>query len=246
MPESVIFRLEDGLAMLVLNRPGKMNALSAQMFVELDAHIKRIAADTAHIGAVVIRGAGKCFSSGNDLNDLSTGRALPSPNLQTRVIEALANLPQPVISAVHGHCYTGALELALAGDLIIASASARFADTHAKWALTPLWGMSQRLPRRIGLSKAREMMFLGRTYSGADAQTIGLANFCVADMQFDAEIARTAKDILAGSWFTHRANKLLLRDTDGMAIGPGLAHEVFSNAGKGPDMQQRIAAFQKK
>lgn len=246
MSESVIFQIEDGLATLILNRPEKMNALSMQMFVELDAHIKHIAADTAHIGAVVIRGAGKCFCAGNDLNDLAAGQAPPLPNLQARVIEALANLPQPVIAAVHGHCYTGGLELALAGDLMIASASARFADTHAKWALTPLWGMSQRLPRRVGLPKAREMMFLGRTYTGADAQTIGLANFCVPDEQLDAEIERTAREILTGSWFSHRANKQLLRDTDGMAIGAGLAHEVFRNAGKGPDMQQRITAFRKK
>ena len=246
MADTVVLHVADGLATLTLNRPEKMNALSVQMFLELQVHVQRIAADTGHIGAVVLRGAGKCFSAGNDLHDLAAGQPLPSPHLQARVIESLANLPQPVITAVHGHCYTGALELALAGDLMIAAESARFADTHAKWALTPLWGMSQRLPRRVGLSKAAEMMLLGRTYSGAEAHAMGLVNFCADDAQFDAEIARTARDLLSGSWFSHRANKRLLRETDGLPLQTGLAHEVFRNAGKGPDMQQRIAAFGEK
>ena len=135
-----------GLATLTLNRPEKMNALTVQMFLELHEHVAALEQQTDTIGAVLLRGAGRCFSAGNDLHDIAAGQPLPMPYLQARTIDRLANLPQPVITAVHGHCYTGALELALAGDLIVTSATARFADTHAKWALTPLWGMSQRLP----------------------------------------------------------------------------------------------------
>ena len=246
MPASIIRKDQDGLATLILNRAEKLNALTVQMFVELHQHVQRIEQEIDRIGVVVIRGAGKCFSAGNDLNDIAAGQPLPIPHLQAKVIDRLANLPQPVIAAVHGHCYTGALELALAGDLMIAAESARFADTHAKWALTPIWGMSQRLPRRVGLPKAREMMFIGRTYSGADAAAMGLANVCVPDDAFDDEIEAMARSILSGSWFSHRANKQLLRDTDGMSVGAGLAHEVFRSAGKGPDVQDRIAAFKKK
>lgn len=246
MPATIIRKDQDGLATLILNRAEKLNALTVQMFVELHQHVQQIEQETDRIGVVVIRGAGKCFSAGNDLNDIAAGQPLPIAHLQAKVIDRLANLPQPVIAAVHGHCYTGALELALAGDLMLAAESARFADTHAKWALTPIWGMSQRLPRRVGLPKAREMMFIGRTYSGADAAAMGLANVCVPDAAFDDEIEAMARSILAGSWFSHRANKLLLRDTDGMSVGAGLAHEVFRSAGKGPDVQDRIAAFKKK
>ncbi len=243
---SLVLRQDGGgLACLTLNRPEKMNALTVQMFTELYEHVQDIERDTEHIGAVVLRGMGRCFSAGNDLNDIAAGQPLPMPHWQAKVIERLANLPQPVIAAVHGHCYTGALELALAGDLLVAAESARFADTHAKWALTPLWGMSQRLHRRVGLPKAREMMLLGRSYTGAQAQSMGLANFCVPDDAFDHEVAAIANEILAGSWFSHRANKRLLIDTDGMSLCDGLAHEVFRNAGKGLDMQERIAAFQK-
>ncbi len=108
------------------------------MFKDLRAHLDLLAQQTDTVGLVVVRGAGKCFSAGHDLSDLAEGEDLPSPHFQAETIERLANLPQPVISAVHGHCYTGALELAVAGDLVFASESAKFADTHAKWAVTPI------------------------------------------------------------------------------------------------------------
>jgi enoyl-CoA hydratase len=107
----------DGLATLTLNRPEKLNSLNVEMFVELRAHVDQIARETDRIGLVVVRGAGKCFSAGHDLADIAKGERPPKPNFQSETIERLADLPQPVISAVHGHCYTGALELALAGDL---------------------------------------------------------------------------------------------------------------------------------
>jgi enoyl-CoA hydratase/carnithine racemase len=161
-------------------------------------------------------------------------------------VERLANLPQPVITAVHGHCYTGALELALAGDIIIAARSARFADTHGKWALTPVWGLSQRLPRRVGAAKAKEMMFTTRTYSGEEAAAMGLANMCVPDEDFAAEIETLARSILATSWFSNRANKRLVLHTDGMPLGEGIQYELSHSEGIGPDAAERIAAFGKK
>jgi enoyl-CoA hydratase/carnithine racemase len=148
-----------------------------------------------------------------------------------------------VIVAVHGVCYTGALELALAGDLIVAAESARFADTHAKWALTPIWGLSQRLPRRVGAAKAREMMFTCRTYTGRDAVTMGLADSCVEDAALDSPLDGLADEILSQSWFSHRANKRLLRETDGLPLAAGLAHEIYRTEGRGPDMRDRIANF---
>ncbi|GGC88386.1 enoyl-CoA hydratase/isomerase family protein [Chelatococcus reniformis] len=233
----------DGCATLTLNRPDKLNALNVELFAELSGHVDRIAAETDRVGLVIVRGAGKCFSAGHDLTDIAAGEKPPRPNFQADVIERLANLPQPVISAVHGHCYTGALELALAGDLIVASEAAKFADTHARWALTPVWGMSQRLPRRVGLPKAREMMFTARTYTGRQAEAMGLANICVPDAEFDAELASLTKAILANSWYSHRANKALLLATDGLPLAAGLDHEIVRTRGRGPDMEERIAAF---
>jgi len=237
---------KDGAATLTLNRPDKLNALNVEVFRELDAHVRKLATETETVGLVILRGAGRCFSAGHDLGDIAAGEKLPQPFYQAKVIERLADLPQPVITAVHGYCYTGALELALAGDIVFAAEGAKFADTHAKWALTPVWGMSQRLPRRVGTYKAREMMFTARTLGGREAERIGLANVCVADADFDAELDRLAADILANSWYSHRANKRLVRETDGLTLEAGLAHEIFRGEGRGPDMEARIAGFQNK
>ena len=233
----------DGLTTRTLTRPDKLNALNVALFSQLEDHIADIEAHPANVGVVVVRGAGRCFSAGHDLSDIAAGERLPRPNFQSNIIERLANLPLPVISAVHGHCYTGALELALAGDLIIAAATARFADTHARYALTPVWGLSQRLPRRVGTYKAREMMFTCATYSGQEAAAMGLANKVAPDDEFDAAVEALARQIIANSPFSHRANKRLLIETDGLGQHEGLAHEVFRGAGRGPDMEARIAAF---
>jgi enoyl-CoA hydratase/carnithine racemase len=237
---------KDGIATLTINRPDKLNALNVAAFQALEAHIDALETQTKTVGCVVLRGGGRCFSSGHDLKDIEAGEKLPRPNFQAHVIERLANLPQPVITAVHSHCYTGALELALAGDLILASENAKFADTHAKWALTPVWGMSQRLPRRIGKVKAAEMMFTAKTYSGRDAEAMGLANICFSDDSFDTSVESFCKDMLANSWFSLRANKKLLRDTDGVSLEAGLAHEIYQSQGVGPDMAERIGGFGKK
>ena len=241
MSDLVIRRDVGAVAQLILNRPEKLNALNVELFRALEAHIGDL--EKAPPGVVVVRGAGRCFSAGHDLGDIAAGERLPRPNYQSHVIERLADLPLPVISAVHGHCYTGALELALAGDIILAAEGAKFADTHAKWALTPVWGLSQRLPRRVGTYKAREMMFTCRTYGGREAAGMGLANLCVADDAFDSALDELTGQILANSAFSHAANKRLLMATDGMAQGAGLAHEIYHGEGRGPDMDARIAAF---
>jgi enoyl-CoA hydratase/carnithine racemase len=241
MSELVIREDRGRAAWLTLNRPDKLNALNIPLFEALEDHVEDLARDPA--GLVVLRGAGKCFSAGHDLSDIAAGERPPRANYQSHVIERLADLPFPVITAVHGHCYTGALELALAGDIIIAAESAKFADTHARWALTPVWGLSQRLPRRVGTYKAREMMFTCRTYSGAEAAAFGLANQVAPDDGFEAAVEALTAEILANSPFSHAANKRLLMATDGLPIGAGLAHEIYHGEGRGPDMEERIAAF---
>jgi enoyl-CoA hydratase/carnithine racemase len=246
MGELILRKDDNGLCTLMLNRPEKLNALTVSLFIELRSHIEDIEKNGDAIGCVVLRGNGRCFSAGHDLKDIGAGEHPPSKNFQSETIERLANLPQPVITAVHSHCYTGALELALAGDIIIAAKSALFADTHSRWALTPIWGMSQRLPSRIGIAKAKEMMFTARTYTAEEAVAMGLANMCVPDENFDAEIEALARTILSNSWFTHRANKRLIEKTDGMSLKDGLVWEVDNNEGHGPDMVERMSAFGKK
>lgn len=241
---ALILRSEqDGCATLTLNRPEKRNALNIATFAELAEQISDLAKRNDTIGLVVLQGAGPCFSAGFDLSEIGSKAEPPEPNFQGRVIETLADLPQPLLVVVHGHCYTGALELALAGDLIVAAQSASFADTHAKWALTPAWGMSQRLPRRIGLAKAREMMITCRSYSGDEAAAFGLVNASFADDRLADEVAALKRDILANSGFTHQAYKALLRETDGMPLAAGLSHEFYRRRGRGPDALRRVRDF---
>lgn len=242
----VLRTMEDRLVTLTLNRPDKLNALNVAVFEALAVHLDWIEGQGEKVGCIVLRGAGRCFSAGHDLADLEEGEVLPSPNFQARIIERLAKMPVPVITAVHSHCYTGALELALAGDIILASANAKFADTHGKWALVPIWGLSQRLPRRVGQAKAREMMFTCATYKADEALAMGLANRVYPDDVFFDEVTAFARAILANADHSNRANKALLDETEHMGLDAGLAHEIYGSRGFGAEMESRIAAFMKK
>jgi enoyl-CoA hydratase/carnithine racemase len=234
-----------GLALLTLNRPDKLNALTVEMFEDLRRHVLDLYKDDT-VGCVVLRGAGKCFSAGHDLADISKGEKVPSRGWHSETLRLLERLPKPVIAAVHGHCYTGALEVALAADFILAAESAKFADTHAKWALTPIWGMSQRLPRRVGIATAKRLMFTAETVKAADALRMGLAEMVVPDTEFEQAIEQLAAQILANSPFSHAANKRLLEATDARDLDSGLQWEILNNEGVGPDMQARIGAFMSK
>ena len=181
MAELILRSDENGIATLALNRPEALNALSPKLFVELRTHLENIASEIESVGCVILRGEGRSFSAGNDLKAIQSGERAHSPHYQAKTLDMIENLPQPVIAEVQGHCYTGSLELALACDLLIASDSAKFADTHGRWGMVPVWGMSQRLTRRIGPIKAKEMMFTGKVVSGSEAFRLGLANECVPE-----------------------------------------------------------------
>jgi enoyl-CoA hydratase len=236
-----------GLATLWLNRPEKLNALTKEVFEALNVHVNAIARESKKIGLVILRGAGANFSAGYDMNEvLEYVKAHAKPHFHSEVIRKIANLPQPVISAVQGHCSTGALELALAGDLIVASESTQFSDVYARWGLTPVWGLSLRLPHRIGTAKASEMMFSCRSYSGKQAEAMHLANFCFTDDAFDAELQALAADILSNSWYANQVNKRALIEIDGLGLHDSHALELFKNEGLAPDAAQRIEKFFKK
>ena len=233
-----------GACTLTLDRPDKLNALDTAMFAELDAHLGALEQDEGNVGCVVLRGAGKAFCAGADLKAL-VDTSPPPPTFKPRIIERLAVLKQPVIAAIHGVCFTGGLELALACDFIVADATARFADTHGKWGLVATWGMSQRLPRRIGLPAAKRMMMTGRVVAAAEAQALGLVDVLAPENGLDVVLQQFIDELLANSWFTNFAVKRLMRETDGMSLAQGLAHEQFRYPGRAPDHLERIAAFRR-
>jgi enoyl-CoA hydratase/carnithine racemase len=240
MSESLVHYAQQGaIATLTLDRPTKRNALNLALWGELAAHLDAIDAAGEGIAVVVLRSNGPVFCAGNDLKE--RGLPTPSPSYQARLVTRLADLAQPVIVAVQGGCFTGGLELALAGDIIVASESASFADTHGKFALVPVWGMSQRLPRRVGQWKAREMSLTGLPVSGQEAARIGLANHCVPDADLDAKVRELAEAIAVQSRHSVIAYKKLYREQADLPLSAGLAHEVFNSAGVGPDFAERVA-----
>ena len=246
MSQRVTRQDADGLCTLTLDRPDKLNALDTATFEELDVHLAALEGDQGSVGCVVLRGAGKAFCAGADLRAMSdTAKQPPAPTFKPRIVERLAVLKQPVIAAVHGVCFTGGLELALACDFIAADTTARFADTHGKWGLVGAWGMSQRLPRRIGQAAAKRMMMTSCVVEATQARDVGLVDLLAPEGELDDVIKGFVSDLLANSWFTNFATKRLMRETDGMSLAEALAHEHYRYPGLAPDHQERVSSFQR-
>jgi len=229
-----------GVATLTLNRPDKLNALSPAMFVELRTQLDAVAVDKK-VGCVVLTGAGRAFCAGHDLSSIAEGEKAPSEDFEPESVDALEQLPQPTIARINGHCYTGGLELALACDLLVAGESASLGDTHGQWGLVPIWGMSVRLPERVGLSTAKELMFTSRRISARTAAQIGLVDRVVPDSELDATVEQLAAEITANSWGTNRIDKQLLAHASTNARQAALLHERSIPFGLPDDMGERMS-----
>ena len=230
----------DGITSLALNRPEALNALSPSLFEELQSHLTDIANRPDETGAVVLSGNGRSFSAGNDLKAIEKGERASTPHQQAETLDFIERMPQPVIALVRGHCYTGALELVLACDLLICSDDARFCDTHGKWGMVPTWGMTSRLPQRVGPLVARDLMYSGRVVDGAEAQQIGLANRCVPETELNAAAHEWAETIVANSWHTLREEKKQMRLLQAMNYDDGIKWAREKGPGAAPDMLERI------
>jgi len=226
-----------GLATLTLNRPDKLNALSPDSFVALRAHLDAIAADDT-IRCVLLQGAGRSFCAGHDLSTISANM---DEAFAAQTIDALARLPQPTIARIHGHCFTGGLELALGCDILMAGESAKLGDTHGQWGLVPVWGMSVRLPQRVGRAMAKELMFTSRRITAGQALDIGLVDHCLPDAELDAAIAALVAEILANSAGTNRIVKALVAATDERTHEAALKFERTLPFGLPADMALRMA-----
>ncbi len=230
-----------GVATLTLNRPDKLNALTPAVFVALRAHLDAIAADPS-VACVVLMGAGRSFCAGHDLAAIADPAAGSNPHFEAETIDALEALPQPTIARLHGHCFTGGLELALGCDILLAAESSRLGDTHGQWGLAPIWGLSVRLPRRVGVSRAKELMFTSRRISGSAAAAIGLVDYCVADDELDAAVARLAAEVLANSRGSNRIAKALVAAAGERSWQDALRFERQMPFGMPEDMAQRMGA----
>jgi enoyl-CoA hydratase len=240
MTDELVVRTDaESVATLTLNRPDKLNALNPATFVALRAHLDAIAADDS-VKCVVLTGAGRSFCAGHDLGSIAANERAPSRHYEPETIDALEELPQPTIARLHGHCFTGGLELALGCDLLIAAESTKLGDTHGQWGLAPIWGMSVRLPERVGTSMAKTLMFTSRRIDGTEAARIGLVDRCVPDDQLGATVAALAAEIVANSAGTNRIAKKLIADRGEQTRREALLRERTLPHGVPADAKERM------
>ena len=229
------------MATLILNRPEKLNALTRASFEALRAHVDTLSGD-ASIGCVVLTGAGRSFCAGHDLNAISGTKAEEPAHYEADTIDRIEALPMPTIAKIRGHCFTGGLELALGCDLLIAAASSQLGDTHGQWGLVPVWGMSVRLPERVGTSRAKELMFTSRRIDGVTAVSVGLVDRCVPDDELDDVVDALAAEIVGNSSGTNRIDKALLAAGRALPRQAALTFERGRPFGRPADSAARMAA----
>jgi enoyl-CoA hydratase len=226
MPDEVLLIERDGpVATLTLNRPDAMNALSRALREALSAAFREIESDS-EVRVAVLTGAGRAFCAGFDLKELSEGSGDAAETASNDLPEALGAFSGPIIGAVNGHAITGGFELALACDVLVASTKARFADTHARVGILPGWGLSQRLPRLIGASRAKELSFTGNFIEAEQACAWGLVNRVVEPevlLPSCLELAHAMASCVPGVLEEYKA----LIDTGlGMPLAEALAFEA--------------------
>lgn len=226
MSDEVLKVERDGaVAILTLNRPDAMNALSRALREALSAAFRDIEADPA-VRVAVLTGAGRAFCAGFDLKELSEADGNAAETAENDLSGAMGAFSGPVVAAINGHAITGGFELALACDVLIASTAARFADTHARVGILPGWGLSQRLPRLIGASRAKEISFTGNFVDAEQALAWGLVNRVVepeALLPTCIELAKAMAGCVPGVLEEYKA----LIDTGlGMPLAQALAYEA--------------------
>jgi enoyl-CoA hydratase len=197
--EPLLLVERDGrVAIVTLNRPKQLNALSVALRAEIVKTIRDLSVSDG-VRAIVLTGAGRAFSAGVDLKEAGQrGFSLGVGKQASDDIDlgkAFANCPWPVIGAINGFAITGGFELALMCDILIASTEAKFADTHGRVGLMPVWGLSQKLPRLIGPGRAKELSFTGNFLDGATAERWGLVNRVVAPEELMPAARKLAHDI---------------------------------------------------
>jgi enoyl-CoA hydratase len=163
----------DRIRTVTLNRPGARNALSSALRSRFFGALREAEADE-NVDVIIVTGADPVFCAGLDLKELGDTTELPD------ISPKWPPMTKPVIGAINGAAVTGGLELALYCDILIASEQARFADTHARVGLLPTWGLSVRLPQKVGVGMARRMSLTGDYLSADDALRAGLVTQVVA------------------------------------------------------------------
>jgi enoyl-CoA hydratase len=240
----LLIETKDRVRTLTLNRPQARNALSAELRARFFAALRDAEADD-DVDVVIVTGADPVFCAGLDLKELGDTTQLPDISPQW------PPMAKPVIGAINGAAVTGGLEFALYCDILIASENARFADTHARVGLLPTWGLSVRLPQKVGVGLARRMSLTGDYLSAADALRAGLVTEVVPHDELIPTARRVAASIVGNNQAAVRALLASYHRIDASQTDAGLWIEAMSakqwmNSATGDDIAaNRAAVFER-
>ena len=245
---NIIYEKKEGVAKITLNRPDVLNALDPTTLEELYAACQDIENDMS-VRVAIITAKGRAFCTGADL----TGIANIPPDkprdyflrLWNKTFSAIENVSVPTIAAVNGMAYAGGLELVMVCDLAIAAEEAKLSDQHANRGLVPGGGASQRLPRLIGMRKAKELLFTGDRIAPAEAERLGLINKVVPAAKLEEAANELAKKLAGKSPMALKAVKKLVNRGMESSLDAGLEMEMLAMTAHGTteDFNEGVKSF---
>jgi 2-(1,2-epoxy-1,2-dihydrophenyl)acetyl-CoA isomerase len=251
--EKITYDLSDGIATVTLNRPEVFNALDAQLARELHDAIIASSEDEA-VRVVVLTGTGRAFCAGGDVKgfcDTIDTIGAHVKRLTTEIHSAVSRMirmPKPVISAVNGVAAGGGMSLALAGDLILATASARFTMAYTQIGASPDGSSTFTLPRLVGVKRALELTLLNPVLSAQEAKEWGIVNRVYPDDAFQAEVQTIATQLAQGPTLAYGRTKALLYSSTSETLETQMEYETLHIAasGKTADFREGVFAFAEK
>jgi enoyl-CoA hydratase len=258
MFENIIFERENGIAILKINRPEKLNSLNSKALLELDAALDMIDKDS-EIKAVILTGSGdRAFIAGADIaemKDKSEEEGKKFAEMGHRITAKLEAMRKPVIAAVNGYALGGGCELAIACDIIIASENAVFGQPEVTLGICPGWGATQRLARWIRIGKAKELIYTGDRIDANEAEKLGLVNkvvplekLMIAAREIANKIASNAP--LAVRYAKQAINEGMINASSGFKLEVELFGKCFATEdqkeGMSAYLQKRKAHFKGK
>ncbi|MCC6350506.1 MAG: enoyl-CoA hydratase/isomerase family protein [Candidatus Eisenbacteria bacterium] len=254
-PETVLLDVARGVAVVTLNRPEKLNAFAGDMRERLIARLDEVAGRD-DVRVLVLTGAGRAFCAGGDVEHMAglAARGAPFGELEPlleageRAVRRLSALPFPVIAALNGVAAGAGANLALACDVRVASAAAKFGETFVKLALHPDWGGTHHLPRLVGVAKALELCWSGDLIAADEALRLGLVQRLWPAESFEREWRAWAASLAAGPQLAVRAAKASLRAAPLRSLEECLAAERIAQSAcwGSPDAAEGVRAFVEK
>lgn len=231
MFEFIIYELARDIATIYLNRPGKLNSLCGQMCKELVVAINKASDDNARV--LIIKAKGRAFCAGADLEEVKS--LAKKPDLAkmffkqiNEVFFSLEEAPYPVIAAVNGLALTGGLELIMACDIIVAAEGSQLGDNSTNYGILPGGGGTQRLPRIVGINRAKYLMLTGEWLSAQEALEIGLVNLVVPENKLEKTVYELAINLAKKSPLVNKKVKKLIRQGINLDIKDAIELEIFN------------------